>query len=67
MRYSVQYQHTTQKWVIFDTETFTMQGSYRSEELALIAALGIEESARQRRSRTSTSTRMDYPDVRLSA
>jgi hypothetical protein len=58
MRYTVQYQHTTEKWVIFDTQTFTMLGSYRTEELALIAALGIEESTRQRRSQTSTSMRV---------
>jgi hypothetical protein len=58
MRYTVQYQHTTEKWVIFDTQTFSMLGSYRTEELALIAALGIEESARQRRSQTSTSMRV---------
>jgi hypothetical protein len=58
MRYTVQFQHTTEKWVIFDTETFTMLGSYRSEEDALIAALGIEENARQRRSQTSTSMRV---------
>ena len=68
MRYTVEYQHTTQKWVIFDTQTFMMLGgSYRTEELAFIAALGIEESARQRRSQTSTSMRGDYPDIRLSA
>ena len=58
MRYTVQYQHTTQKWVIFDTQTFVMLGSYRTEELALIAVLGIEESTRQRRSQTSTSMRV---------
>ena len=56
MRYKVQFQHTTGQWVIFDNQTFAMLGSYRSEETALIAALSIEESARQRRNRTSTST-----------
>ena len=58
MRYTVEYQHTTQTWVIFDTQTFTMLGSYRTEEQAYIAAFGIEENARQRRSQTSTSMRV---------
>ena len=55
MRYTVQFQQTTGRWVIFDTQTFTMLGSYRSEEAALIAALGIEENSRQRRGRTYSS------------
>jgi hypothetical protein len=59
MRYTVQYQHTIEKWVIFDTQTFMMlSGGYRTEEQAYIAALGIEESLRQRRSQTSTSMRV---------
>jgi hypothetical protein len=59
MRYTVEYQHTTQKWVIFDTQTFMMLGgSYRTEEQAYMALFGIEESARQRRSQTSTSVRV---------
>lgn len=58
MRYSVQYQNTTASWVIFDTQTFTMLGSYRTEEAAYMAAFAIEEAMRQRRSQTSTSVRV---------
>lgn len=58
MRYLVQYQNTTNHWVIFDTQTFIMLGSYRTEEAAYMAAFAIEETARQRRSQTSTSSRV---------
>lgn len=49
MRYTVQYQATIGHWVVFDTQSFTMLGSYRTEEDALIAATRIEEQARLRR------------------
>jgi hypothetical protein len=58
MRYTVQFQQTTGQWVIFDTQTFTMLGTYRSEEAALIGALAIEEKSRQRHSQTRTSMRV---------
>lgn len=49
MRYTVQYQATIGHWVVLDTQSFTMLGSYRTEEEALVAAGRIEEQARLRR------------------
>jgi len=49
MRYTVQYQATIGHWVVLDTQSVTMLGSYRTEEDALIAATRIEEQARLRR------------------
>ncbi len=49
MRYSVQYQNTSDDWVIFDTvECYMMPGRFRSEEQALLAALNMTEQSRQR-------------------
>jgi hypothetical protein len=49
MRYTVQYQATIGHWVVLDTQSVTMLGSYRTEEDALIAATRIEEQAQLRR------------------
>jgi hypothetical protein len=49
MRYTVQYQVTIGHWVVLDTQSFTMLGSYQTQEDALIAATRIEEQARLRR------------------
>ncbi len=49
MRYSVQYQNTTDEWIIFDTvECYMIPGRFRSEEQALLAALNMTEQTRQR-------------------
>jgi hypothetical protein len=51
MRYSIQYQNTSGKWIVLDTveEGFAMVGSYRTEEDAILAALAHEERSRQNR------------------
>jgi hypothetical protein len=49
MRYSVQYQNTSDDWVIFDkVECYMMPGRFRSEEQALLAALNMTEQGRKR-------------------
>jgi hypothetical protein len=57
MRYAVEFETKTGQWLVYDPQSFMLLGNYRSEEAALIAALSIEESTRQRRSQTSTSMR----------
>ena len=50
MRYSIQYQNTSGKWIVLDTlEGFAMVGSFRTEEDAILAALAQEERSRQNR------------------
>ncbi len=46
MRYTVQYQKPTDHWVVLDTQSFMMLGSFRSEEDANVAACRFEESVR---------------------
>lgn len=46
MRYSVQYQETTDEWVIFDTQIFTMVSRCRTEEEAMLEALSLDERDR---------------------
>ncbi len=48
MRFSIQYQNTSGKWIVIDTlEGFSFVGSYRTEEDAMLAALAQEERSRQ--------------------
>ena len=50
MRFSIQYQNTSGKWIVLDTlEGFSFVGSYWTEEDALLAALAQEERSRQQR------------------
>lgn len=50
MRFSIQYQNTSGKWIVIDTlEGFSYVGSYRTEEDAMLAALAQEERSRQLR------------------
>ena len=50
MRFSIQYQNTSGKWIVIDTvEGFSYVGSYRTEEDAMLAALAQEERTRQQR------------------
>ena len=50
MRFSIQYQNTSGKWIVIDTvEGFSYVGSYRTEEDAMLAALTQEERTRQQR------------------
>lgn len=51
MRYTVQFQKPTGHWVVLDTQSFMMLGSFRSEEDANVAAGRFEESVRQRQVR----------------
>ncbi len=48
MRFSIQHQNTSGKWIVIDTlEGFSYVGSYRTEEDAMLAALAQEERSRQ--------------------
>jgi ABC-type transporter MlaC component len=56
MRFSIQYQNTSGKWIVLDTlEGFSFVGSYRTEEDAMLAALALEERSRQQRPASNTS------------
>jgi hypothetical protein len=55
MRYTVQFQKPTGHWVVLDTQSFMMLGSFRSEEDASIAARRFEDSAS--RSPAATASR----------
>ena len=43
MRYTVQFQSPTEHWVVYDNQSLTMLGSFRSEEEARVAARRFEE------------------------
>ena len=49
MRYTVQYQNPTGHWVVYDNQSFTMLGSFRTEDDARVAARRFEERAPTRR------------------
>ena len=55
MRYTVQYQNPTGHWVVYDNHSFTMLGSFRTEDDARIAARRFEERAPARRIKLSSS------------
>ena len=49
MRYSVQFQSTTDEWVLFDTVGFYMlPGRFRSQEEANLESVRLDEADRQR-------------------
>jgi len=51
MRFTVQYQNPTGHWVVYDNQSFTMLGSFRTEDDARIAARRFEERSPSRRVR----------------
>jgi len=56
MRFSIQYQNTSGKWIVLDTlEGFSYVGSYRTEEDAMLGALAHEERSRQQRPAPNSS------------
>jgi hypothetical protein len=57
MRFTVQYQNPTGHWVVYDNQSFTMLGSFRTEDDARVAARRFEERAPKRRA-TMTETRV---------
>ena len=57
MRYTVQFQNPTGHWVVFDNQSYTMLGSFRSEDDARLAARRFEERTPVRRVKV-TSTRV---------
>jgi hypothetical protein len=56
MRFSIQHQNTSGKWIVIDTlEGFSYVGSYRTEEDAMLAALAQEERSRQQSSQRASN------------
>lgn len=54
MRYTVQFQNPTGHWVVYDNQSFTMLGSFRTEDDARVAARRFEERAPPRRIKMSS-------------